>query len=123
MDEAGLEIYAGFLVRGADVCALVRLCLGPLVGRAMSSVVSRGGCELRKSLGSLSANWWGCVPNQMKDPSTGAYRYLDGANLSTKYTECLPPARVHIGPHYIHHPSIYQPRESHSCLLSPQETL
>ena len=37
------------------------LGLGPLVGRAMS----RGGCELRKSLGSLSADGWGCVPTQL----------------------------------------------------------
>ena len=38
----------------------VELGLGPLVGRVMSRGLSRGGCGLRKSLGSLSG--WDCVP-------------------------------------------------------------
>ena len=39
----------------------VGLGLSPLVGRGMSSDVSRGGFRLRKTLGSLSAGGWGCV--------------------------------------------------------------
>ena len=48
----------------------------------MSRGVSRGGCELRKSLGSVSADGWGCVPASLtglRCPSTGAYRPLRGA--------------------------------------------
>ena len=37
---------------------------GPLVGRAVSRGMSKGGCGLRKTLGSLSADGWGCVPAQ-----------------------------------------------------------
>ena len=40
----------------------MELGLGPLVGRAMPRDVSRGGCGLRKSLGSLSVDGWGCIP-------------------------------------------------------------
>ena len=40
----------------------VELGLVPLVGRAMSRDVFSGGCGLRKTLGSLSADGWGCVP-------------------------------------------------------------
>ena len=40
----------------------MELGLGPLVGRTMLRDVSRGGCGLRKSLGSLSADGWGCIP-------------------------------------------------------------
>ena len=43
----------------------VELGLGPLVGKALSGGVSRGGCGLRKTLGSLSAYGWGCVPTQL----------------------------------------------------------
>lgn len=41
----------------------VELGCGPLVGRAISRVVSRGGYGLRKSLGTLAANGvgWGVV--------------------------------------------------------------
>ena len=35
--------------------------LGPLMGRAKSRGVSKDGCGLRKSLGCLSADAWGCV--------------------------------------------------------------
>ena len=42
----------------------VELGLGPLVGKAMSRGMSRGSCGLRKSLGSLSTDGWGCVPTQ-----------------------------------------------------------
>ena len=38
----------------------VQLGLVPVVGRAMSSGVFRGGCELCTALGSLSADGWGC---------------------------------------------------------------
>ena len=39
----------------------VELGLVPLVGRAMSRGMFRGSLELRKTLGSLSADGWGCV--------------------------------------------------------------
>ena len=39
----------------------VELGLVPLVDRAMSRGVFRGSCGLRKTLGSLSADGWGCV--------------------------------------------------------------
>ena len=32
------------------------------MGRALKRSISRGGCGLRKSLGSLFADEWGCVP-------------------------------------------------------------
>ena len=40
----------------------VMLGLIPLVGRAMSRGVFRGGCEFSMTLGSLSADVWVCVP-------------------------------------------------------------
>lgn len=43
----------------------IDLGLGPLVGSAMSKGVSRGSCGLRKSLGCLSGDEWGCVPTQI----------------------------------------------------------
>ena len=61
----------------------MELGLDPLVGRAMSKGMSRGGCGLRKSLCSLSADVWGCVPALLlvwpEESSTGAYRLLGGA--------------------------------------------
>ena len=63
MGEACLEACAEFLVGGANTCPLVGGAgLGPLVGRAVSRGMSRGGCGLRKSLGSLAADEWGYVP-------------------------------------------------------------
>ena len=40
----------------------MRLDLVFLVGRTVSSGVFWGICELSNTLGSLSANGWGCVP-------------------------------------------------------------
>ena len=40
----------------------VELCVVPLVDRATSRGVFRSGCELSTTLGSLSADGWGCVP-------------------------------------------------------------
>ena len=40
----------------------VELCLGPLVGRAVSRGTSKGSWGLRKSLWCLSADGWGFVP-------------------------------------------------------------
>ena len=40
----------------------MELGLGPLVGRVTSKDMCRAGCGLRKFLGSLSADGWGCVP-------------------------------------------------------------
>ena len=39
----------------------VELSVCPLVARAVSRGMSRGGCGLRKSSGSLAADGWGCV--------------------------------------------------------------
>ena len=51
-----------FLVAGGSTCSLVGGAGSyPLVGKAMS----RGGCLLRKSLGSLSAGAWGCMHTQL----------------------------------------------------------
>ena len=48
--EADLEACSGFLVEGQVPSHLwVDLGLGPLVGRAISRGMSRGGCGLRKS--------------------------------------------------------------------------
>ena len=47
----------------------VELGLGPLVGRAMF----RGSSWLRKSLGSLSADGWGCVPVQLVWPKASQH--------------------------------------------------
>ena len=56
---------------------------GPLVGRAVSWGVSRGGCGLRKSSDSLSAGGWGCIPVRLvvwpEASSTGACRLLGEA--------------------------------------------
>ena len=43
----------------------VELGLGPLMGRVMSRGMSTGGCRLRESLGSWSADGWGFVPTQI----------------------------------------------------------
>ena len=40
----------------------VRLDLVSLVGRTTSGAVFWGVCELIMILGSLSANWWVCIP-------------------------------------------------------------
>ena len=61
----------------------VELGLVPLVSRAMSRGMFRGGCELRTTLGSLSADGWGfflpCWLFGLRCPSTGACRLLSGA--------------------------------------------
>ena len=54
----------------------VELGLVPLMGRAMSRSVFRSSCGLMKSLSSFSAARWGT--------QHGAYRLLDGADLSVK---------------------------------------
>lgn len=43
----------------------IELGVGPLVGRALSRDESTGGSVLRKSLSSLLAYGWGCVPTLM----------------------------------------------------------
>ena len=56
---------------------------GPLVGRIMPRSMSRGGCGLRKSLGSPSAEGWGLfLPSSflgLRHPYTGANEQLGGA--------------------------------------------
>ena len=58
MGEAGVDANAGFLESRVDACPLV-------VKRAKSRHAPRGGCGLRKTIGSLSADGWGCVPTQL----------------------------------------------------------
>ena len=61
----------------------VELDLVPLMGRAASSGVFLGVCELTMALGSLSANRLGCVPDSLvvwwEVSSTGACWPLGGA--------------------------------------------
>ena len=63
----------------------VELSLIPLMGRTMSRAVFCGGCGLRKTLGSLSSNGWGCVPilllSGLRLSSTGVCRLLVGPGL------------------------------------------
>ena len=55
----------------------VELGLGLLLGRAVSRGMSRGGCELSKSLSTLSTDGCGCVPTMyfvgLRHTSTGDY--------------------------------------------------
>ena len=62
VDEAGLEFCAGFLAGGGW---WVELDLGPLVGKALLRFISRGGCGLKKTIGSLSANGGGLGSNSV----------------------------------------------------------
>ena len=57
MGEAGLEVYPGFLMGRAGT--------RPLVGGAVARGVPNGGCVLRKSLGSQSADGWDFVPTMV----------------------------------------------------------
>ena len=53
----------GFLWRGVvPVFWWMKLDLVFLVGRAISGGVFWGVCDLIMILGSVSSNWWGCVP-------------------------------------------------------------
>ena len=58
--EAGIDACAGLLVGGTGACLLVSGAgswpFGGQMGRTVSRDVSRGGCGLRKSLGSLFAD-------------------------------------------------------------------
>ena len=62
------------------VLCWVELSLFPLMGRAASGGVFWGVCELSMTLGSLSADGWGCVPVLLviwrEVFSTGACRQL-----------------------------------------------
>ena len=60
--SAGCRTVVFLLLVSAPLVGGTGLC--PLVGRAMSRGVSRGGCGLRESIGSLSADGWGCIPTQ-----------------------------------------------------------
>ena len=63
MGTVGSVACVGFLVEWTGACVLVDeagSCLSG--GRTMSGGVFLGVCELIMILGSLSANWWGCVP-------------------------------------------------------------
>ena len=89
----------------------MELGLGPLVGRAMSRGMSRGGYGLRKSLGSLSADEWGCVPSLLivwpevfQSWSLQAVRW-DLVLILITQERCLSPARVEVEEHspILHH--------------------
>ena len=58
----------------------VKLGLVPLVGRAVSLGMIRGGCVSERTLGSLFSDGWGCVPNLfgLGLQSTCAHRLLLG---------------------------------------------
>ena len=61
--EVGSVACVGFLVEGTGACVLVGGAVScPSGGRAVSSGVFWSVCELSMTLGSLSANGWGCVP-------------------------------------------------------------
>ena len=63
MGEAGLEACVDFLVGGVSACPPVTGAGSwPSGKQGCVKGVSRGGCGLKKSLGILSADGWGCVP-------------------------------------------------------------
>ena len=64
MDEACLA-QASWREEIVPVHWLVEVGLNCLVSRVVSRGMSRSGCRLRKSLGSLSAGGWGSVPAQL----------------------------------------------------------
>ena len=107
MGEAGLEVCAGFLVGGVSTCPLVGGAgsLGPPVGKAMSRGMSRGGCGLRKSFDSLSADGWGCIPIQFVVwPEASQHWSLEAVGWGQVFVlmtqaRCQPPARVHADEH------------------------
>ena len=63
--KAGPEAKVDFLEGWAGACPLMSGARTWQVGRAMFRSRSRGSCGPRMSLGSLSANGWGCVPVQL----------------------------------------------------------
>ena len=84
MVEVGSVACVGFLVEGTGACVLVGgtgSCLSG--GQATSSGAFWGVCDLIMTLGSLSANGWGCVPVLLvvwhRVSSTGACWSLSGA--------------------------------------------
>ena len=127
MAGAGLETYAGFLVGGAGACPLVGGSGSwPSGGQVVSSGVSRGGCGLRKSLESLSADEWDCIPAlfviwpEFQHWSLQAVGW--GQVSVPRDSKCLPPARGHVGPFYVCHQLLWPQREPQPLPL-PQETL
>ena len=66
----------------------------------MSRGMSRGGCRLRKSLGSLSADEYVYFPAQfvVGHPRTEAYRLLDGAGLDVRMSASR---RVHTDEYFL----------------------
>ena len=61
--EVDPEAHAGFLLGEIGTCPLMfGMTLGPLVSRVVLRGVFKGGCVLRKTLGSLSDDEWVCVP-------------------------------------------------------------
>ena len=76
--------FVGFLLEGTGACVLVRgLDLVFLLSRAASGGVFWSVCELIMTLGSVSANGWGCVTVLLVvwygASSTGACWPLGGA--------------------------------------------
>ena len=62
MDEVGSVSCVGFLVEGTGACVLVDEA-GSCLSGGQDHVLwfFLGDCDLIMILGSLSANWWGCV--------------------------------------------------------------
>ena len=84
MGKVGSVGCVGFLVEGTGACVLVGgagSCLSG--GQDATGGVFWGVCELSMTLGSLSANGWGCVPVLLVvwhgASSTGACWLLGGA--------------------------------------------
>ena len=62
----------------------VELGLGPLVGRAVSRGVFRGGCRLRNTFLSLSDDGWGFVPALLVVWPEASQHCWAGPGLSVK---------------------------------------
>ena len=103
----------------------VELGLGPLVGRAMSNGMPRGGYGLRKSSGSLSVDGWDRVPALLVIwPDMSQHWSLQavawGQVLALMFqARCQPSDDFS----QICSPPTFMPQERHSHPLSPQEAL
>ena len=103
----------------------VPLGLGPLGSRAVSRGTSRAGCGLRKSLGSLSDDGWGCVPAlggllawciSALEPTGCCKRPGLGAKDPSRISASIKSSRRWTLPD-MSATGFYDPRESHSCCL------
>ena len=99
----------------------VELSLVPLVSEAVSSGVISGGCVSRRTLGSLSANGWSCVPNQFVVWPGASQDWWVGQDFSkmVAHPGMLMPMIISWDLHFW----CSAPRVSHSQPLLSQETL